>query len=342
LLPADNFYKAFPNLYAIRGTAYRDVTRWVKSLDKMRELRPDYLVPHHTRPIAGADKIYEVLTNYRDAIQFVHDQTIRLMNLGHTPDEIIERVKLPSHLASLPYLHEYYGTVEWSVRAIFDGYLGWFGGNATDLFPLPLDEKAQRFAGLAGGQDALLERAKEALGQKDYQWTLELIDPYLRLNPASQKSREIKAAALQALGESQIAAPARNYYLTQALEVKGELEIGMLQNKDTEVVHSIPLEAIFNSMAVKLNPEKSADIDMVAGFRFPDTGDAFTVHVRRGVAEIKPGFPENPDISIAVNANVWKEIATGLRNPALALVKDMEKEGGTLKIIKFLGLFKEE
>ena len=84
LLPADNFYKSFPNLYAIRGTAYRDVTQWVKSLDTMRELKAEYLVPHHTRPLTGADTIYETLTNYRDAIQFVHDQTIRLMN--HRPD----------------------------------------------------------------------------------------------------------------------------------------------------------------------------------------------------------------------------------------------------------------
>ena len=54
LLPADNYYKSFPNLYAIRGTAYRDVKRWVASIDKMRALKPEYLVPQHTRPLTGA------------------------------------------------------------------------------------------------------------------------------------------------------------------------------------------------------------------------------------------------------------------------------------------------
>ena len=57
LLPADNYYKSFPNLYAIRGTAYRDVKLWVNSIDKMRALKSEYLVPQHTR-LAGADKIY--------------------------------------------------------------------------------------------------------------------------------------------------------------------------------------------------------------------------------------------------------------------------------------------
>jgi alkyl sulfatase BDS1-like metallo-beta-lactamase superfamily hydrolase len=93
---------------------------------------------------------------------------------------------------------------------------------------------------------------------------------------------------------------------------------------------------------VNLNPDKSADVDIVAGFRFPDTGEAFTVHVRRGVAEIQPQFPENPDISLTVDSTVWKEVVTGFRNPAIALVKDVDKEGGMLEIVRFLNLFKDD
>jgi len=97
ILCGDNFYKAFPNLYTIRGTAYRDVNDWVESLDKMRYMRPDYLVPSHTLPLVGPDTIFDVLTDYRDAIQFVHDQTIRHINLGKTPNEIAEALVLPPH-----------------------------------------------------------------------------------------------------------------------------------------------------------------------------------------------------------------------------------------------------
>lgn len=340
LLPADNFYKSFPNLYAIRGTAYRDVTRWVESLDAMRNLKAEFLVPHHTRPITGADNIFTTLTNYRDAIQFVHDQTIRLMNRGLTPLEIVEQVKLPPHLARKPYLHEYYGTVPWSIRAIFDGYLGWFGGNATDLFPLSPDEKAKRFVDLAGSEQKLISHARKAVAEKDYQWALELTDQLLRINPESQEIRRLKAVALRSLGEKQIASTARNYYLTQSLEVENKLHIGMMKIKDREIFHRITLESIFEGMAVNLDPEKSADVNMIAGFRFPDTGETYTVHVQHGVAEIQPKFPENPDISLTVDSIVWKEVVTGFRNPAVALVKNVDKEGGTIKIVKFLSLFK--
>lgn len=342
LLPADNYYHAFPNLYAIRGTAYRDVMLWVDSLDTMRALGAEHLVPQHTRPVTGAARIRETLTNYRDAIQFVHDQTIRGMNLGWPPQTIVERVKLPAHLAAQPYLQEYYGTVEWSVRAIFDGYLGWFGGNATDLFPLAGRERARRFAALAGGEEKLLSHARTAQADGDHQWALELADQLLQLNPEDHEATAIRATALRRLGEKQTAATARNYYLTQSLETQGKVVIGMLKNTDPQVVHNIPLAAFFAGMAVHLNPEKAAGKEIVAGFRFPDTGEAFTVHVRRGVAEIAPRFPESPDLSITVASTVWKEVAAGLRNPAVALVKDMEKTGGTLNIVKFLNLFKDE
>ena len=48
----------------------------------MRSLQPLVMVPQHTRPIAGEDIIMDTLTAYRDAIQFVRDQTIRYMNKG--------------------------------------------------------------------------------------------------------------------------------------------------------------------------------------------------------------------------------------------------------------------
>ena len=342
LLCADNYYKSFPNLYAIRGTSYRDVMDWVRSLDTMRALGAEYLVPSHTRPITGAKKINEVLTNYRDAIQFVHDQTVRGMNQGLTPDELVERVKLPAHLANKPYLHEYYGNVAWSVRSIFSGYLGWFSGNSTDLEPLAPKARAEKFADLAGGKDALLKQAKKAVGKGDHQWALVLTDQLLTLDPDLKDAIDARAAALKAMGERQISANGRHYYLTRALELQKKIEL--IQPKTSmETAHSIPLKAIFSSMAVNLNPEKSSQTDTVVGFRFPDVKEAYTVHVRRGVAEIQPRFPEKPDITVTVDSKIWKEIAAKVTNPIVAYGKgEIDIEGGKLKLVKFLGLFKAE
>ena len=270
----------------------------------------------------------------------MHDQTIRWINKGKTPDDIVQRVKLPMHLASQPYLHEYYGTVEWAVRAIFDGYLGWFSGNATDLFPLPPKKRAEKLAQMAGGTEKLLENSDRALQKKEYQWALEVCDHVLQLEPENSRALAIRADALTVLGKKQIASTARNYYLTQALEATGDIQIKQRKTKEVELVHSVPLAAIFNGLAVRLDPVKSADVNQVVGFRFPDTGETYTVHVRRGVAELQPHFPENPDITVTVDAFIWKEIAAKMRNPALALLKgDIQIEGGTLDLVGFLRLF---
>lgn len=222
LLPGDNFYKAFPNLYAIRGTKYRDVRKWADSLDKMLQYDIEYLVPSHTRPIAGKEKIRALLTAYRDAIRFVHDETIAGINKGLTPEQLVETVKLPEHLAENPYLEEYYGTVAWSVRNIYSGYLGWFDGNATNLFPLPTRERAQRVAKLAGGKDVLLDNLRKAVQDSDNQWAAELADLVIALDPASKEARTLKADALVALGEQQVSANGRNYYLTRAMQLRKE------------------------------------------------------------------------------------------------------------------------
>ncbi|HPR47259.1 MAG TPA: alkyl sulfatase dimerization domain-containing protein [Spirochaetota bacterium] len=341
LLPADNFYRSFRNLYAIRGTAYRDVMKWVASLDEMRQLNAEYLVPSHTRPMTGSEQIYQALTDYRDAIQYVHDQTIRLINRGMTPQEIVEAVKLPEHLAQKPWLQEFYGTVAWSVRAIFSGYLGWFGGNATDLFPLPRKEKAARMADLAGGESALMDRAHRAFEQGDFQWSLELADHIIALDPDDSAARKLRSDCLRKLGELQKAATARNYYLTSSLEESGKLSIKDRKIHERDVVHSVPLEAIFRGMAVRLDPEKSVEVNRSVVFHFPDRGEYWTVTVRRGVAEISRGRMKGADTTVTVDSNLWKEIAAGMTSPVIAFSSGkVAVQGGSFDFVRFLYLFR--
>lgn len=341
LLPGDNFYHSFPNLYAIRGTAYRDVMDWVRSLDKMRALKPEILVPSHTRPIFGAAEIYQTLTDYRDAIQFVHDQTIRAMNNGLTLQEVVETVKLPPHLAEKPYLQEFYGRVDWSVKSIFTGYLGWFGGNATDLQSLPEREEAAHMAALAGGLDALRDKAGDALDKDNIQWALQLADHILVLEPEDAVAGDIRVRALTHLAALEISANGRNYYLTQALEQNGfKLTEPDPQTYPAPMLAAFPIEQFMQAMRVSLDPEKAADVDTVIGFDFTDTGEAFSIHVRKGIAEITKGFPDKPDASIKTETFVWKEILAKRRNPAIAFASgDVEIDGSIIDMLAFLSLF---
>ena len=216
LLPGDDFYKCFPALYAIRGARLRPIDQWITSLNLMISLDADYLVPGHTRPVLGSANVRVALTAYRDGIKSILDQTLDGMRKGERPDELVQHVKLPPDLAASPYLLEFYGTVAWSVRAIYADYAGWFDGDPAKLFPLPEKERAAKIIELAGGREKVLSRAHRALAEKDFQWAAELADYVLAIDNGNMEAKRLKAAALSALGERQISAIARNYYLSAA------------------------------------------------------------------------------------------------------------------------------
>jgi alkyl sulfatase BDS1-like metallo-beta-lactamase superfamily hydrolase len=346
LLPGDNVYKAFPNLYTIRGTLYRDPMRWVESLDRMRALRPEHLAPSHTRPVSGAERIQEILTAYRDGIQFVHDQTIRGMNRGLTPDELVEEIRLPAHLEDHPFLRELYGTVEWSVRSIFTGYLGWFDGDTATLSPASPDERAAGMVELAGGIDGLVAATRAALDDERYAWAAELATHALRVEPEREDARELKASALRALAHRTLSPNGRNYYLTQALELEGSVEPSGpgIDESVLNVARAVPIGNYIAAMPVNLDPEGSADVDTSMAFRFPDVDEAYTLHVRRGVAEFRVGAAEDPDLSMSADTRVWIDIVLGQRGIAGALASgDLELEGGVGQVpavLRFLSLFR--
>lgn len=342
LICADNLYRAFPNLYTIRGTPYRDVLEWMRSVDLIRQMEPEILIPCHSRPVLGKQEIYEISTAYRDAIQFVHDQTIRNINKGLGPEEAAEAVKLPPHLASHPFLQEYYGKTEWSVKNIFNGYLGFFDGNPTNLHPLPPLEKASKMAKLAGGADKLQEQCVRALENREFQWALELSDYLLRLDAGNARATNIRKSCLMALGEQEHNPNARHYYFTSALEMERgfqPIEAGL----NMASIRQFPLSAFFASLSVALVPDKSLEKEQRVVFKFTDNGEVFTLDVRRGVCEVQAKELPGADLEVHLSAETWKACLAKLQSlPAAVLKGDIRvKKGSRPAFLGFMAMFTE-
>ena len=326
LFPGDNFYKTFPNLYTIRGTPYRDLVGWVNSIDMMRYLQPEFLIPSHTRPLVGKDNINKILTTYRDGIQFVHDQTVRLMNLGLGPDDIAEILVLPKHLRDSPFLKEFYGSPGWSAKNVFSGYLGWFNGNPSSLKPLLQMVEADNFIKLAGNWDSLFTIAEEAYLNGEFQWSLQLTDYLLKSKPSETKTRLLRQSSLIALGNKESNPNSRYYYLSSAAELDKDYQPNDILLPNIEAIKKYPIESFMETLKVNVIPEKSIDKNIQLLFTFTNSTKAFSVFLRKGVLEVQPFLISGSSVQVTSTEEDLKAVLSGIKSLPIALVN------GTLQV----------
>jgi alkyl sulfatase BDS1-like metallo-beta-lactamase superfamily hydrolase len=182
---------SFPNLYSLRGTSYRNPATWYRSVDKLRAYDAWCMVPSHGPPVCEAENIHRLLRNFRDAVQFTHDQTIRWMNKGFTMDELaplietlylqkggeeeiimkdLDNVKpiLNANLQVVDprdYLRPFYGSVTQGVREVYAGNVGWFQADPVGLRPTPPHELGIRYLKVMGGATKVNAAAAEALNK---------------------------------------------------------------------------------------------------------------------------------------------------------------------------------
>ena len=326
LFPGDNFYKTFPNLYTIRGTPYRDLAGWVNSIDMMRYLQPEFLIPSHTRPLVGQDNINKILTTYRDGIQFVHDQTVRLMNLGLGPNDIAETLVLPKHLGDSPYLKEFYGSPEWSAKNVFTGYLGWFNGNPSSLKPLPQIVEAENFIKLAGDWDSLFATAETAYSNGEFQWSLQLTDYLLKSKPDDTQAKLLRQSSLVALGNKESNPNSRYYYLSSAAELDKDYRPNDILLPNIEAIKKYPIESFMETLKVNVIPEKSIDKNIQLLFTFTNSTKSFSVFLRKGVLEIQPFMISGSSVQVTSTEEDLKSVLSGIKSLPIALVN------GTLQV----------
>jgi alkyl sulfatase BDS1-like metallo-beta-lactamase superfamily hydrolase len=292
--------ESFPNIYAIRGTRFRSPMQWVKAIDAMRALPVETLIPHHGHPVQGRAQIDDLLTAYRDAMQYMHDQTVRYMNKGYRPDEIADVVTMPSHLASHPWLGEYYGTYKHCLKNVYTGYLGWYQGDPTELDPLPWRERARRYIAQMGGRNSILRSARDAIARGEPMWAADLLTWAIRADLNDQEARLLKATALRKWAYAQKNATWRNAGLTAALELEGRLQLSQkgLPLGTPKQVQNFPLSDIVELMTVRLMAEQALDDHIIVAFEAIDTNERCALELRHGVCQFHDILPERVDATI--------------------------------------------
>ena len=337
--------RSMHNLYTLRGAKTRDANLWATHINSAIDrwaADSDVVFASHHWPTWGGESVLAYLELQRDLYKYVHDQTLRLANHGYNMEEIAERVELPPSLAQTFANRGYYGTVSHGVKAVYNYYLGWFDGNPSNLNPLPPAASAQKYLEYMGGSAAILQRAAQDYGNGEYRWVAEVLRRLVFAEPDNQAARFLLADAYEQLGYQAESGIWRNFYLTGALELRhgvAERESSMAPNRD--LLRSIGVADLVDAMAVRLNGEAAADVDLSLNIELTDSSDNWLLQVRNGVLHgFKNRVADQASASLVIAEDDLKFMLTGLVGAPTLIANDrLELEGNPLTLIRFARLF---
>ena len=158
LLSGDFVIWVFPNAGNPRKVQ-RYAPDWAAALRRMLALAPATLVSGHGPVVFGPERVAAILNDGADVLESLVTQTVDLMNQGRSLDEILQSVAAPPDRLARPWLLPKYDDPEFVVRGIWHLYAGWFDANPAHLKPAPEADLATEIAALAGGAEALAQRA---------------------------------------------------------------------------------------------------------------------------------------------------------------------------------------
>lgn len=306
------------NLSTLRGAKTRDSLIWTKAIEKSKEFlkdRTDVLFGSHHWPIWEQKNIDDFITKHGDLYKYIHDQTLRLANMGYTPIEIAEKIQIPDSLAKEFYNRGYYGSVDHDVKAVYDFYFGaWWDGNPANLYKLPPEEAAKRYVEFMGGEDNILKMAKKYYDNGDYRWVVEVLNHVIFANPNNTKARRLSADAMEQLGYISESAVWRAYLLTGAYELRNDIDNNMKapQTVSLDMINALSAENMFEYISVALNPDKIKDKNISILLNISDD-DEYLLQIENSVLKYKKYNNENIDYKIDINMSDFKK-AIFIRN----------------------------
>ncbi len=338
---ADEIFPSLPNMYTIRGGKYREPAGYLRAMQQVLDLDVEHLLGTHLIPIDGKEKIYKTVTTYRDAIQYINDQTIRYINKGYTTDELKEKFRdLPAYLDMEPFTREMYGTLEHIAANTYAGLIGYFNGDPIEYRPTPRVESARRHVELMGGRNKLFAEVQAAYRDGDYQWAAELATYLIRIDTTDMEARNIKAAAFRQLGYDELNTTWRSWFLTSALELEGKIDPAQLQRQLLQIfmgnVARLETLALFEPLRYQVNAEKAQDAHIVLGYRFNDTNESIGLELRNSVLIVTRKLPAKTDILLSLDRATLNDILTGKQSYADAIkAGKIILEGASEKLNEF-------
>ncbi|MFT7492362.1 MAG: alkyl sulfatase BDS1-like metallo-beta-lactamase superfamily hydrolase [Pseudohongiellaceae bacterium] len=342
------------NLYTLRGAKVRDALKWSGYIEQARNrfAGADIYFGSHHWPMWGQDKIQNFLKLQRDGYKYIHDQSVRLLNGGATPNELAEEITLPEKLRTSFPNRGYYGTLKHNAKAVYQNYLGWYDANPANLDPLPPQNSAQRYIKLMGGIEQVVAQAQIAFDQAEedagaYRWVAELLNKAVFSDPDHKEAKALLAKTYDQLGYQAESAPWRDVYLSAAYELRhGGPDQGIDIALMREVLLETPVERFFDTLSIRLNGPKAEGKDYAIKINFTDKNLSYVLNLENSVLyhqsseswQNKTAGPINATLNVKHKLFIDMLIGkAGLKKTLFS--DDLTIDGSKLDLLGFLSLF---
>ena len=291
LCMAENCTHTMHNLVPVRGAKVRDAIAWSKYIDEAIEMfcaQTNIMFASHHWPRWGNSDVRLFLELQRDLYRWMHDQTLRLANHGHTPLEIAEELTLPPEFTAQSHTRGYYGHLVHNAKAVYQRYLSWYDANPARLHQHPPVAAGHRYVTFMGGADALLTNARRSFADGDYRWVVEVVNHLVFADPDNTDARRLQADALEQLGYQAESATFRNAYLMGAQELRqGPPPSRVIPRRG--LVEALTIEHVFDLLAVRLRSDDVGGMHVALNWTFTDIDERWvltlsnrTLHSVRG------------------------------------------------------------
>jgi alkyl sulfatase BDS1-like metallo-beta-lactamase superfamily hydrolase len=340
---AENTTNTMHNLLTLRGAQVRDARIWASFLNEtIRTYGPNTEVKFqsHHWPKWGRDNIIDYWKRQRDMYKYMHDQSVRLMNHGLVGSEIAEEIQFPPEIENYWPDRGYYGTLKHNSRAVYQRYMGWYDGNPSDLDDLPPADAAAKYVEYMGGEEAVLEKAKNDFDNGNYRWTAMVLKQVVFANPESVHGKNLLADSYEQMGYQAESGPWRSVYLQGAYELRnGVPDSGGTDTASPDTIKAMPPEMMFDYLGVRLNGPRAAGKNITLNVNFTDLNQEYGLTVENGVLNYAPGPNPNANASLRLTKATMNEIQMGnIKLEDAVKSNDVTIDGNRGSVDEFVGL----
>ncbi|MEV7191718.1 alkyl sulfatase dimerization domain-containing protein [Streptomyces sp. NPDC093510] len=299
---AENATHTMHNIITLRGAQVRDARQWAHYLGESVVLfggKVDVAFASHHWPTWGGEFIVELLERQRDLYAYMHDQTLRMINLGMTGREIAEEIELPPALAGVWANRGYYGSLSHNVKGIYQRYMGWFDGNPAHLWEHPPVAEAKRYVRALGGRGATLAKARGFVRDGDLRFAATLLNHLVFADPRSRAAKSELARVYDRLGQGSENAVWRNFYLTGAQELREGVRGAETSVSSADMLMALSVDQLIDSVAVRIDGPRAWDVRLRMDWSLPSLGGrVWHLTLRHGVLTYRSDTEADPEAGV--------------------------------------------